>query len=389
MPKLNPGKPRPLRVAIVGAGVIGLSSALELRRRGAEVVVYDRGAELGGGASIRAAGMLGAAYEGALEAETPALFGLMQEAAALWPGFAKDVEKLGGGPVEFSAEGTLAGAEVDDVARLEELARACQARGVEARWLSGAALNAIEPALSGAVEAALLLPSDRQVDAPALLMRLGEACKRHGAGLRMARPVERFGVEKARFVGPDGDRFDRVLLATGAGMPVRFASRAEGELKTGLPEIVPVKGHMLALAPPEQAPRHVIRMRDVYVAPKARWVLAGSTSEHGREDTTVERETIAGLRAKAARAVTGLGDALELAAWAGVRPGTPDGLPLVGETAIRGVFAAMGMYRNGVLLAPAAARLAAQAVLDGNVSGAAGAFTPRRFDNRFAAPHSP
>jgi glycine oxidase len=115
----------------------------------------------------------------------------------------------------------------------------------------------------------------------------------------------------------------------------------------------------------------------------------GSTSERGREDTTVERETIDALRAKAARAVNGLGEAAELAAWAGIRPGTRDGLPVIGETAIPGVFAAMGMYRNGVLLAPAVARLAGSMILDGNVSGAGGAFSPRRFDNRFAAPHSP
>jgi glycine oxidase len=389
MPTPNPGQHKPLRVAVIGAGVIGLSCALEMRRRGAEVAVYDRGAELGGGASIRAAGMLGAVYEGALESEAPALFNLMQEAAGLWPAFAKDVEKMGGGSIEYSAAGTLAGAEAGDVARLEALARACQARGVEARWLQGAALKAVEPALSDHVEAALLLPSDRQVDASMLLMRLGEACKRHGVGLRMARAVERIGVDNGYFVAPDGDRFDRVLLATGAGMPVKFARR-DGELvAAGLPEIVPVKGHMLALAPPDRAPRHVIRMRDVYIAPKARWVLAGSTSERGREDTTVDRETIGALRAKAARAVDGLGEAAELAAWAGVRPGTADGLPLIGETAIPGVFAAMGMYRNGVLLAPAVARLAGGMVLDGNVSGAGGGFSPRRFDNRFAAPHSP
>ena len=88
---------KPLRVAIVGAGIIGLSIALELRSRGAEVSVYDRGLELGAGVTIRAAGMLGAAFEWAAEGEQRALAALARHAGMLWPDYVARLERLGGG----------------------------------------------------------------------------------------------------------------------------------------------------------------------------------------------------------------------------------------------------------------------------------------------------
>jgi glycine oxidase len=84
-----------------------------------------------------------------------------------------------------------------------------------------------------------------------------------------------------------------------------------------------------------------------------------------------------------------LRDAPEIAAWAGVRPGTPDDAPMIGETAIPGAFAAMGHYRNGILLAPATAEIVADQMLDGKVSPLAATFSPLRFDKPVAAPQSP
>ena len=84
-----------------------------------------------------------------------------------------------------------------------------------------------------------------------------------------------------------------------------------------------------------------------------------------------------------------LADAPELSAWAGIRPGSPDDAPLIGETAIPGVIAALGHYRNGVLLAPATAEIVADQIIDGKVSPLAAAFAPGRFDKGGEAPHSP
>jgi glycine oxidase len=379
-----------LRIAVIGGGVIGFACALELRRRGARVTVYERGAELGGGATIRAAGMLGLASEAADEHEAPALFALARRSAALWPAFAADAERQGGGAVGFTQDGAIVVARTQaEVGWLEGLSAACQARDLPGRWLDPAGLRREEPAATGPVRAALLLSSDSQVDAAILLRRLGAAAARAGIGIRFGRAVERIGAGGG-FTLPDGERFERVLLATGAAAErVKFEGRPGVRLDPGLGPIVPVKGQMLALAPIAGAPRHVVRMRHVYVAPKARWILVGATEERGRADATVDPAAIQRLREEAAEVIGVLRDAPEIAAWAGVRPGTPDDAPMIGETAIPGAFAAMGHYRNGILLAPATAEIVADQMLDGKVSPLAATFSPLRFDKPVAAPQSP
>ena len=389
MSAMAPSRKASLRVAVVGAGIVGLSIALELRSRGADVVVYDRGVELGAGVTIRAAGMLGAAFEWATEEDQRALAALARHAGMLWADFAGRLERLGGGPVEYSREGALVVArEPGEMDWLTTLTTACQARDMPALTLPLRDVAVREPALSGELVSALLLPEDQQVDPVLVLQRLGAALARMGVGLQFGRQVERITAGQ-HFLMPDGERFDRVVLANGAQAGPRFVGPRGAPLSPDLPSPVPVKGHMLALAPLQRGPRHVIHARDVYIAPKARWVLVGATSERGRADADVDRAAIDQLRARAAALVPAIAGAPELTAWAGVRPGSPDDQPLIGETAIPGVFAALGHYRNGVLFAPATAEIIADQVIDGKVSPLAAAFDPRRFDKVDAAPHSP
>lgn len=378
-----------LRVAVVGGGIIGLSSALELRARGADVAIYESGTQLGAGVTVRAAGMLGAAFEWALEADQRSLAALARHAGMLWPDFAARVERNGGGGFEFSKEGAIVVARDDgEIEWLETLAAACQTRGLPVQRLSAADLKRHEPALTGPIKAALLLPEDRQVDAQLALQRLGAALSRAGVGFKFGRKIERI-IGGQVFQMPDGERFDRIVLATGGAALPAFVGPRGARLEHGLVATVPVKGQMLALAPVNGGPRHVIHTRDVYIAPKSRWVLVGATSERGRADTDIEPARIAALKAKAAELVSVLGNAPEVTAWAGVRPGTPDDAPMIGQTAIPGVFAALGHYRNGILFAPATAELVADQVIDGKVSPLAAAFDPLRFDKQGEAPHSP
>ncbi len=378
-----------LRVAVVGGGIIGLSAALELRARGAEVAVYESGLELGAGATMRAAGMLGAAFEWAIETEQRALAALARHAGMLWPDFAARIERLGGGPIEYSHEGAIVVARSEgEVGWLEALAAACQARDLPVERLSAARLRAQERALAGTLKGGLVLPEDRQVDAQITLQRLGAALSRQGVSVKFGRKVERI-VGGQTFQMPDGEKFDRVVLATGVSALPQFVGPRGAPLDSGLAEAVPVKGQLLALAPVGGGPSHVIHARDFYIAPKSRWVLVGATSERGRGDTEVELAAIEQLRAKAGELVPALARAPEVTAWAGVRPGTPDDAPMIGQTAIPGVFAALGHYRNGVLFAPATAGVIADQVIDGKVSPLAAAFDPLRFDKDGEAPHSP
>jgi glycine oxidase len=175
---------------------------------------------------------------------------------------------------------------------------------------------------------------------------------------------------------PDGEKVDSVVLATGAGMQPKLHGMRGEVLDAGLGAVVPVKGQMLALAPVAGAPRHVVHAKDVYIAPKARWVLVGATLERGVDDVVVNRAQVEALRAKAAALCGALAEAPEVSAWAGVRPGTADDAPMIGESAAPGVYAALGMYRNGVLLAPAVAEAVAASVLDGAIRPP---FNPLRF----------
>jgi glycine oxidase len=226
------------------------------------------------------------------------------------------------------------------------------------------ALQSVESAVTGAVKAALHLPGDQHVDPQLLLQRMAAALSRAGVGLKYGRVVERIVVGR-EITMPDGERVDSVVLATGASAAPKFHGMKGEVLALGLAPVVPVKGQMLALAPVPGAPRHVVHARDVYIAPKAKWILVGASVERGVEDFTVDRKVIAALKEKAVAICGALKDAPEVSAWAGVRPGTQDDAPMIGESAIPGVFVALGCYRNGVLLAPAVAEQLADAVLEG------------------------
>jgi glycine oxidase len=335
--------------------------------------------------------MLAAAFEWAAEAEYAALARMAARSGVAWAEFASRLERDGGGSVEYSREGALVVARLEgEVEWLEGLELACQARGLEVRRLGAQELRRLEPELTAQVGGALLLPQDRQVDPALLLQRLQQALGRAGVEIKLGRPVERITCNNSceSYELPDGERFDQVLIATGIGPAIRFQSAKGAELATGLPEMVPVKGQMLVLAPGTGAPRHVVHCRDIYIAPKTRWTLVGATNERGKADTTVDRKVVEGLRAKAAELAGGLADAPEAGSWAGIRPATEDGLPLIGATDISGVFAAMGHYRNGVLLAPDTARLNADQMLEGRSAPEAAAFSPLRFDKRAAPSHS-
>lgn len=258
------------------------------------------------------------------------------------------------------------------------------------------AIRRIEPAITGPVLKGAILTEDRQVDPGLLVERLAVAVQRAGGEVRWGAEVGR--IECGVGCGPecggvfrmvDGLEWDRVVVAVGVGRPPVLVRGGEA-LDWGVGPIVPVKGQMLALKPWVGAPRHVVRLAEAYIAPKARWVLVGATEEAGRSDEVVEAAAVAALRAAAAVAVPGVARAEHAAAWAGVRPGTRDGLPMMGESAVEGVFAAMGHYRNGILLAPETARVVADAVLEGKVSADDRAFSPlRQFDKPATAPHSP
>lgn len=369
------------RVAILGGGVIGLSIAYELAVcRGVAVTVFDPRPP-GRGASWAAAGMLAPAFEAAAETGThPQLFDLCMQSAALWPDFAAGLEARAGTPVGFDAAPSLAAALDDaEAARLAQIAGVLAARGVAYEALGPAALRAREPALGEAVLGGLELPTDLRVHMRTLISVLMNILRACGKVAFVAGPAPLKSVGgRVRLEGHDA-----IIAAAGWETAV-IKVEEHGSLyslvnwDTALDEIDCHGGQMLAVAAGPGTPRRVVRAGHVYLVPRGDQVVIGATVEPGRVLEAAEPEVVAKLKAEAARLCPGLAGAETVESWAGVRPGTPDQAPLLGQTAAPGLYVAAGHYRNGILLAPVTARILADAVTGVDAGPLAAAFTARR-----------
>jgi glycine oxidase len=369
------------RVGILGAGIIGLSVAFELAvRRNVSVTIFDVRAP-GRGASWAAAGMLAPAFEAAAEPSVhPRLFELCMASAALWPAFAEELAARSGGPVGFDTSASLAVAlGSHETARLDRIRRVLEAHKIAHTMLHADALHALEPALSPSILGGLELPTDMRVHNRTLVTAL--------LGVLQAARNVRFESGPAPLKSEGGRlilaRHDAIVAAAGWETAV-IKVQENGQLYSlvnwdvTLDEIDCHAGQMLAVRSGPGAPQRVVRSGHVYLVPRGGQVVIGATTEPGRVLDAPEPEAIAGLKAEAARLCPGLAAAETVESWAGVRPGTPDQAPFLGETITPGLFVAAGHYRNGILLAPITARILADQILGEGAGELAAAFSTRR-----------
>lgn len=369
------------RIAILGAGIIGLTAAYELAvRRGVRVTIHDVRPP-GRGASWAAAGMLAPAFEAADEPGVHRrLFELCLASAALWPGFAEELAAQAGRPVGFDRTPSLAAAlDEDEFARLSRIAATLRRSGLAHTQLSAGELRGREPALSADVLGGLELATDFRVHnretVAALLAVLG------------AHPKVRF-VEGAAPLKSAGGRValeghDAILVAAGWETAIiKVEERGQRfslvNWDTALDDIDCHGGQMLAVRAGEGAPKRVVRSGSVYLVPRGGQVVIGATVEPDRVIDAPEAEVIEALRLEGVRLCPGLAEAQVVESWAGVRPGTPDHAPFLGETITPGLFVAAGHYRNGILLAPITAKMLADEMLGEAPGELAAAFSTRR-----------
>ena len=326
---------------VVGGGVIGLACAWRARQRGLDVVVLERGSP-GAGATQAAAGVL------APDPEEPGFTALARRSAERWPAFAGEL-----GDVGYTRCGSLVLAYEEDAPELD------------GERLDRETVRALEPNLSPDCTGAVLRADDASVDprrvVAALCAELGDAV-RSGTEVVELTPHD---VELA-----DGSRLggERIVLAAGAWTARRLARR--------LP-IRPVKGQTLRLRGRLPATR-IIRSEHVYVVPRASGeTVVGATVEEAGYDEAVSEAATAELLAAATRALPAVADLELVEASVGLRPGTPDGGPLIGEW--EGLIVAGGHYRNGVLLAPATADAVAALLAGDRAPAEVEPFTPGRF----------
>jgi glycine oxidase len=338
---------------IIGAGVIGCALARLLAADGARALVIDRNPQADN-ASWAAAGMLAPLAEAD---EASAFLRLLQSGARLFAPLAAELEAETGIDVAHRTDGTLfvSLSAADDV--VVEARYSWQSRaGLAVERLDGNDARALEPALSAATRSALRFADDHQVDNRLLARALMRSAVGAGAVIR-SDDVRGIVVERAKVRG--------VELATGdivkAPQVVIAAGCWSGQL-SGLPRPLPVRpihGQLLALKADPGSLSHVLDSPRVYLVPRRDGrVIVGATTEETGFDRAVTESAVAGLRAAAVEAVPMLAEAPLLGSWSGLRPGTPDGLPILGpDPNVDGLFYATGHYRNGILLAPLTARL--------------------------------
>ena len=361
-------------IVIVGAGLIGLGIAYELAKRGATVRVLDAG-EPAGAASWAGAGMLAPHTE---THASEAFEAFCAASLARYPAFVSELRGHSGVDAQLHLDGILEAAyDPSNVLRLQEHVERLCIRGIGARWLTSSEAHLLEPGLGATLRGAALTEGEGHVDNRRLGRALRAACE--VLGVRVESQVGSVALEAdaRRALGvrvPDGFvAADTVINATGA-----WAAGLEGVPEMARVPVVPVKGQMLALAVPRNFVRRVVWVPGAYLVPREDGrLLVGATVERSGFDVRFTAAAARSLLEAALEAMPALADFALAETWAGLRPGTPDGLPFIGATALGGYVVASGHYRNGILLTPATA-VAVADLLEGRASGELSLFSPQR-----------
>lgn len=350
-------------LVVLGGGIAGLTSALAAAARGLRVTVIDQ--PRAGAASRASAGMLAPSIAGLPEWARP----IALEARDVYPRFLAMLLERTDVEVPLDRAGILELAVSD--ADLDQMsARA----GAEAERLDARRLAVLEPAVSAHV-GAVLHPHDGAIDSVTLMAALDVAVARQPRVTRLTDEIASFDARGnlPAFRSKGGTRYAsrRLLLANGAWAGVL----------PGLPRPIPVRPVRGQLVRLHGLPiRHVTHVPDGYLIPRAGAVIVGATQEDSGFECATTPRGLATLRAIASRVVPVLNHASVAEHWAGLRPVTPDGLPVLGaDPALPSLFYACGFSRHGILLAPWAAEQLAAVLAGAPATAALAGFAVDRF----------
>jgi glycine oxidase len=370
--------------AIIGGGVIGCSIAWRLAQAGMHVVVIERG-DVGGEASHAAGGMLAPLAEADTADE---FFHLAVTSRAMYADFARELKEESSIDIEYRTEGTLylSLTEEDD----EELDYRWQwqhASRLNVKRLSAGCVRKLEPLVNERLRWALKFPDDHQVNSRQLTIALHSAARRAGVVFRTQVEVNRILTENQRVTGLStvrGEvRSNLAIIAAGSWSSLLMKDGA-----TSPPfQIEPVRGQMVSVEMPQPQVNHVIYSRRSYLIPRlGGFLITGSTSERVGYDKRVTAGGVASVIERATEILPCFKEAAIQETWAGLRPGSPDDLPILGaDPCISGLIYATGHYRNGILLTPITAKAISDLVLKGESSVRLAPFSVERFAHRQAA----
>ncbi len=350
-------------VVIIGGGVIGLSLAWRMRKAGASVLVVEKG-EPAREATHAAGGMIAHCDPGL----PPQLVPLAQASAKMYPEFVAELRAEAFRSPDLRQQGTILFAREDETPR-----------GDGVRELSGEEIGELEPLITLRGRA-FFLP-ERSIDPAVLGAVLDKAARTLGVDCVTGSPVAEVAVIGGRATGV---RTAKSFYASGS--VVNCAGAWASLVKPlGIPTH-PVKGQMVCVVPQAKTRhagpliQHVVRTPEIYIIPRTDGrMLLGATVEDTGYDKRVDPETVKRLQQAASAVVPEIARMRIHDAWAGLRPGTPDGLPILGATALKEYFAATGHYRDGILLAPVTALMMTQVVKGRTPDFDLAPFSPQRF----------
>jgi glycine oxidase len=359
---------------IAGGGLIGGAIALELAQAGLRVAVFEKG-EPGREASWASAGILSPAPE------TPGMIPVVPLAKAsvgLYPEFVANVEEISGHNVGFRPFGTMDVLFSRDAKRdLSTLIALHHGLGLKAEPLRAEQARELEPALSPELEAAALRPEEACIDNRALTQAVLRAAQKSGAEIFPNQGVEAVWREGSRCVGlklhNQNVSAKWTVIASGC-----FSANIQGV--AAYAPVRPAKGQMVSLRADELKIRRVLWSEKIYLVPRNDGrILAGATVEYVGFDKHVTAGAVERILSDAIELVPGLANARIEETWAGLRPDSPDHLPIVGATDLDGLLVATGHFRSGVLLTPITARLMREWITEQRVSVDWERLSPMRF----------
>lgn len=354
--------------AIVGGGVIGLSLAWRLKHEGFSVLVVDKG-EPGREASYAAGGMIAHCDLHLPDVLRPLAFA----SAAMYREWVRAVEDESGESADLRHHGAIAFLPEDE-------RPVCEG----ARNINPDEIARLEPALAyPSIEQrtrAWWVP-ESSVDPRGLCRSLIGAAKHRGVDFVTGSAVLAVEAANGRAAG-----VKTAHSSYPAGVVVNCAGAWASQITPLWLPTHPVKGQMVCVVP---APgdrgedflvRHVIRTPEIYIIPRSdRRILLGATVEDTGFDKRTDADTIETLCRAAAKVVPKIGEMRIHDAWAGLRPASPDKLPILGETALPGYFAATGHYRDGIMLAPITAEVVTKMITGSDIKFDLQPISPSRF----------
>jgi glycine oxidase len=361
-------------VVVAGGGLIGASIAFELAQAGLHVGVFDA-REPGREASWASAGIISPAPEG--PGMIP-LVALSKASAAMYPKFIEAVQEASGQKVEYRPNGAMEVFWEGDVREeISTLLAVYHGVGLRAEALTAERAKELEPGLTDQVQGGVLRPDESSTDNRMLTQATLEAAKRTG--------VDIFAGNGATGIWKEGGCCKGLQLRSGqaeakwtivaAGC---FSAKIQGA--AAYAPVLPAKGQMAVLRYEAVKIQHVLWSENIYLVPRNDGrILAGSTVERTGFDHDVTAGGMKKIMNGAIELVPALAKARIEETWAGLRPDSPDHLPILGPTDVEGLLMATGHFRSGILLAPLTAQLMREWVTTQRVSADWERFSPMRF----------